>query len=122
MKYTETVSVQMIVSDPWDWGTEIGVGPFDATILRWRIGEDGRPTGILLRLAEAVVFRGVECRYFVGVRDSPRENLEEIIRGNPVECALTHISEERARSLDPFDLSWWRGGIGLTCTVRAKQT
>jgi len=120
MKYLEDMLVEITVSDPWEWGTEVGVTPLSAKILRWRIGEDYRPTEILLSLLKTVMYKGVECRFFVGTPALEREHLEDIARGLAVECALTQIPEDRARSSDPFDLSWWRGGIGLTCTIRAK--
>ncbi len=121
MTYPENILVEIGVSDPWDWGTEVGCGPFDARILKWQLGPDGKPIQMLLSFVEPKTFQGVDCTYFVG---SPRfvgRQLEDIICGDAVHCGLTRISEERANSADPFDLSWWRGGIGLTCTMRLSR-
>ena len=121
MKCPKDVLVEIMVSDPWEWGTELGVGPFTATIVEWELHDDGQAKAILLVFANTVEFEGVECRYFVG---SPRfvgAHLEDIMQGKKVECCLTRIPEDRFRSPDPFDLSWWRGGVGLTCTIRRKK-
>lgn len=44
--------VELFVSDPWDFGTECGCGPFLATI------EEVRSNGLRLRLSAPLDYRG----------------------------------------------------------------
>jgi hypothetical protein len=120
MNYPENMLVEIIVSDPWDWGTDVGCGPLAAKILKWKIGKDSQPMAMLLCLLTPQVYKGMECQYFVA---SPRHvecHIEDVVRGKELACGLVHIPEAHATSSDPFDLSWWRGGVALICTVRAK--
>lgn len=120
MSYPQDLIVEITVSDPWEWGTEVGCGPFPAKVLKWKMGPDGKPTQMLLSFLEPKTFQGVECTYFVGGPRFVGHRLEDVIRGGMVDCDLTRIPEERVNSADPFDLSWWRGGVGLTCAVCAR--
>jgi hypothetical protein len=121
MTYPENMLVEILVSDPWDWCTVIGGGPFDAKILKWKIDKGGQAVEMLLSLLIPRTYKGVECAYFVGSPRHEEDRLEDILRGRELPCDLVCIPKDRANSTDPFDLSWWRGGIGLICTVRRSK-
>ncbi|MFA5858528.1 MAG: hypothetical protein WC955_05635 [Elusimicrobiota bacterium] len=100
-------SVILSIGDPWDFETEQGTGILKATIIA--IKKDN----FLLKLEKIVVFRNVECEYLVASTRYHVDIWDEISKNKPVTIAATVISKDRALGKDPFDLSWWRGGIGL---------
>ncbi len=113
--------VSIMVSDPWDWGTEFGCGPFSAVILRWKYNQQAKATSILLRLSEPKIFEGVNCEYFLASTRLEGSHLKDITQGKEVGCALTRIPVEQANSDEPFDLSWWRGGVGLMASICSAE-
>lgn len=113
------MEVDITVSDPWDFGTEHGTGPFTGKVLQtgsnyWVSGEDA----ILLQVEPPLAYRGTTCEYFVATPRLITSSLPSLTNGYQVECNLTRIPEGQAISANPFDLSWWRGGVGLIGTLR----
>lgn len=121
MNCLDQILIELVASDPWDWVIAIGDVPLSARILRWQLGAGGLPVQCLLSLESPSNYGGVQCKYFIGSPRHEGDNLDAIIVGGEVLCALTHIPDERANASDPFDLTWWRGGVGLICTVRRKN-
>ena len=120
MQQSESVLVDVEVSDPWDFGTVHGTGPFRAKL----IGIDSDPNALtskagLIVLEEPLSYKGEECKFFVAHPRLESDRMENILNNITVNCCLTRISEEQAESDTPFDLSWWRGGgITLSGTIR----
>lgn len=112
------MKIKLILIDPWDLVTANGSGPFEATIVK--IGSDhatNKKTALLLRLMSPLVEKGVEYRYLVGSpRHSDRE-IEQVFSDPPVACSFIGISDDRATGANPFDLSWWRGGMGVLADI-----
>jgi hypothetical protein len=109
--------VTLMVSDPWDFGTEHGNGPFLAAVVGLESkGEGSAGAQALLRLQTALDFEGVNCEYLIARARHQGDSIRDIV-SRPVFCNLTVIPSERALSATPFDLSWWRGGVGLIATV-----
>jgi hypothetical protein len=73
---------------------------------------------LLLQLKESLTFQGVLCAYFIATPRYEKEDLGALMAGTQVNCNLTRIPEKRATSTTPFDLSWWRGGVGLLATLQ----
>jgi hypothetical protein len=116
----EGLEVIIVVSDPWEFGTAHGSGPFLATVLQvgpkhWDSGTDA----ILLRLETPLVYEGITCEYFIASPRLDGGDIKALARGTEVDCTLTRIPADRAMSANPFDLSWWRGGIGLVGSLRS---
>ena len=106
--------VEVIVSDPWDFVTLHGAGPFSAVVVR----PDG--PGLLIRMEKAFEADGKKYRYMAVSRRTERESLADLTTpGTEDGCALVGISEEAARSAHPCDLDGWRGGFGLDGTIRS---
>lgn len=115
------MEVMIIVSDPWDFGTVHGTGPFFGEVLQTGPGHN-RPgkLAILFRLKTPLLYQGTSCEYFVASPRHEGEDIQSLGQGKEVSCALTMIPPRQATVLNPFDLSWWRGGIGLIGTLRRK--
>lgn len=104
--------IEIIVSDPWEFGTIHGTGPFLAEVLKEKDNE-----ALLIKLDKALEFEQVQCQYFVASPRLEGDSISDIPRGKTVGCNLTRITKEHANSADPFDLSWWRGGVGLIASL-----
>lgn len=109
------MKIALIISDPWDFYSKNGPGPFTANILQIK-NED-----ILIRLIKTIKFKENVCEYFI-VRSRYETNfIEELIKGETIPVNLTMINDKNAKENDPFDLSNWRGGIGLIGTINIMK-
>lgn len=106
--------VGVLVSDPWEFCSAHGNGPFGANVVdvgsnEWEPGTDA----LLIRLKSPVAYRGTQCEFFIVSARHQGADLAAVASGGSVLCSFTQVPAQRARSATPFDLSWWRGGIGL---------
>lgn len=120
-KEIEGMSVAIMVSDPWDFGTIHGNGPFYGKILKvGKITPEegwGFALAALIRLNAPLKTKGAEDEYLVASPRFKGYEINAIGMGERVDCGMVRISSERATSSNPFDLSWYRGGHGLDGTV-----
>jgi hypothetical protein len=120
MNYPEHLPITITVSDPWEWGTDVGVGPFDATILKWDVRPSGAVDQVLFAFNESKVYHGVGCTYFLASCRHAGTSLKSLLLGHVAFCNAIRIPEDRAYSDTPFDWqSWWRGGVDVICTLSA---
>jgi len=113
--------IELIVSDPWEFCSVHGTGPFLAKVTK--VGRDSQiPTkeAIQIRFSTPLPYKGMLCEYFITSPRLESGDLGDLVYDREVFCSLTAISADRANSPDPFDLSWWRGGIGLIGTMRRR--
>lgn len=99
------------ISDPWDLGEALGWQPLTARIIK------SSGTAVLIKLEVPFAYKGLECEYFVASARHVGDDASKLFEGAAVFCAMTQISEESAQSQDPFDLSAWRGGVGIIAAV-----
>ncbi len=111
-------NVEIGVSDPWEFESETGVGKLSARVLQ--VGREGSISALLLQVDFPVKFKDVICEYFIA---SPRHKGKDftLLDKMSVPCGFTLIPRERAESENPFDLSWWRGGVGLIGGLGLKR-
>ena len=115
--------LNVVVSDPWEFGTQHGDQPRLAVVMQAGVtanGSGGQSDALLLRWVEPVVYQGVECEFFVATARDRSEGFDELERG-PVSLNLTRISSAQAAGDTPLDLSWWRGGVALLGDVRSAR-
>lgn len=105
------------VSEPWEFVSLNGAGPFIAKVLAAKTNEPGKEM-LLLQLHKPLSYRDIDCEYFVATLRHEGANLESLLTGAVVTFALTRIPEDRATSTNSFDLSSWRGGVGLIGTLQ----
>ena len=106
--------LKIIVSEPWDFGDIQGCGPFVGEVLKEHDSGDGKECeAVLIKLEKPLTYKDSKCEYFVGAPRHEGSALTDLLNGATITCGLTHISEDSANSDNPFDLSQWRGGIGL---------
>lgn len=116
--------VCLTVSDPWDFCTEHGSGPFYGTILKvGRNPWDTQTDALLIQLIPPINYMKTLCEYFISSPRTKNDSVSNLLNCSEINCGLVQISSAHANSQDPFDLSWWRGGIsveGTLCKFRGK--
>ncbi len=108
------VKVELRVSDPWDFCTLYGSGPFTANI------ERVQPPALLVRLDCPFNYRGEQHEYLIVQLRHSDNNVYSFREGRELLVGTTAIPTARAVGERPFDLSWWRGGLALLGSVVRK--
>jgi hypothetical protein len=99
------------ISDPWELGESRKWQPFEGTILDVKV--EGFCKALLIKLLEPFEYENVSCEYFVAHPRYAGSRYDDLLQGRSVFSCLTRISSENAHSDNPFDLTWWRGGVAL---------
>jgi hypothetical protein len=100
-------SVLIRISDPWEIGEFLKWQALEAKVIS--ITNEA----LLLKLNVPFMFRDVHCEYFIASPRHEEDTLSQLLDGKPLFCGLTRISADQANSLNPFDLSKWRGGLAI---------
>lgn len=80
--------VGIFVSDPWEFGTECGVGPFPATVTA------AEPTALLLHLDTPIRYRGAELlSVLIRPRHAPG-TIERLVSEGGLAANLTFLRVE----------------------------
>jgi hypothetical protein len=111
--------VMIKISDPWELGESRKWQPFEGKILDTKV--DGFCKALLIKLLEPFEYKKVNCEYFVANPRHEGSSYDELLQGKSVFSGLTCISPENAYSENPFDLSWWRGGVALIGEIEAHR-
>jgi hypothetical protein len=112
-------SIRIQVSDPWDFVTTYGDGPFRGKIVAVKSGESGsEKMSALVEVNEQVQENlSLPFKYLIVSARYEFDTIDLILSSEGVDCAMIPVSIEQAKSLNPFDLSKWRGGQGLIGTI-----
>jgi hypothetical protein len=112
--------VQLVTSDPWDFVAADGSVRFDAKVTRAATHSAGADEErLVLQLLDVVVWQGKTIEFFVARERHGHGIVDDLSLRQPIECALVAVDRERAYGSDPFDTSWWRGGLAVNATLRA---
>jgi hypothetical protein len=85
-------TIEIIVSDPWEFGTEHGVGPFQCELLSM----EGKGGPAYAQLADPITIHKISCRY---VEVSPRlacDSLQDVFKGREVGANFVFGKDEDA--------------------------
>src|SRR5256885_9165404 len=110
--------VHVLVVDPWDFVTTNGSGPFPATIIRTTNGSVGK-TRLLLEFDTPISYKNQQCLYFVADTRLTDQTMDTLFSNGKVGVNLNCVPDERLKSAEPFDLSWWRGGLSLIADLQS---
>lgn len=102
--------IEVTLVDPWDFVTVNGSGPFFADVLQFG-HDESTGAAALLEFHAPLKYHGEEFKYFVATARHEGVKFDELGTRRPIVCNLTGIPAEKASSANPFDLSWWRGGV-----------
>jgi hypothetical protein len=114
------LEVQLIASDPWDFVAADGSVRFHATVIRaatFRGGADEER--LVLALSEPVEWQGQAIEFFTARERHGHGMVDDLSLSQPLECALIAVTKERAHGPEPFDTTWWRGGLAVNATLSA---
>jgi hypothetical protein len=93
-------AVQLTVSDPWDFVTACGSGPFQGRVLRYH--QAGDLEQLLVEMSSEIAFGGRRCQHMV---IKPRHHGHSLLEADTsihVACNATGISIAQATSDTPF--------------------
>ena len=107
------------ISDPWDLGESRNWQPLKGTILDVEVENSSK--ALLIRLIEPFEYKNMSCEYFIATPRHEGSSYEDLIQGSSVFSGLTRIPVENVDSGNPFDLSWWRGGVALIGDIEIEQ-
>jgi len=77
-----------------------------------------KPSAWLVELVDPISIQDTEYRYLVVNARHEGKELGVSKTGKAVPCNMTRIPAARARTDNPCDLSWWRGGHAMIGTIR----
>lgn len=97
--------ILMRISDPWELGQALHWEAFDAEIVA--VSGDN----LLIHLVRPFLYKETVCEYFVASPRHERDHVDILSKGQSLFCGLTRIPSAQAHSIDPFNLTGWRGGI-----------
>jgi hypothetical protein len=110
------MEVTLYVSEPWDFGTEVGVGPFPVVIEQVSIRFHAysqkiyQHESLLLRLKSPFAYQNLKCEFLLASPRHEGHDLQKFVLGDPVSFNFLRIPSLRAQSDDPFSSeSKWRG-------------
>jgi len=109
-------AIEIVVSDPWEFVTDNGSGPF--------VGVVDRVEGecLLIRLDLAIEYGGQAFEHLVVSPRAACDDLAELsVTGRAINCNLVCVSGEVVRSDHACDLSSWRGGPALLGNIRSAD-
>lgn len=114
-------SVNLTISDPWDFGSVHGNGPFQARIVDVTPDQGEKRGGALLvRLLTPLWYQGNVCEHLIATPRSGSDGFRGLGRRETIQCGFVSISPQGAKSASPFDLTWWRGWGTLLGTLDAS--
>ena len=113
-------AVAIVVSDPWEFVSEVGKDTFAGFIRR--VGPPNEKNGgvLLIELADSILFRGVKHEFLVAKPRYAGQFLDRVAAGEQVAYGITGISRDKAKSDEALDLTAWRGGLGLIATIQLE--
>ena len=82
------VKVKFFISEPWDFGTEHGAGPFFAKVLK--TGNDywvPSKIAILLQMDTPVIFNDVVCEYLVASTRFEKDDMLDVSKNKILNCS-----------------------------------
>lgn len=107
--------VTLMVSDPWEFGTEVGSGPFYGVV------ERTKESDLLISLQKHLLFRSVGYSHMLA---SPRHvgtGFDRLATGTQVPASLVLITKAVAEGPDPFSPERWTRGAGLIGSIRLRS-
>ena len=97
--------VAFIASDPWDFVTACGSGPFTGAILRIRMNPGLMTTSLLVRCDLPITYAGETIRCVLIESRLAGRTLDGTSSSKDIPCNIAPIDESRAPPENLFDLS-----------------
>lgn len=114
--------VMITVVDPWEFIEEHGYASLAAAVVAACPDGGDREKALLLKLRTPLSYAGADCQYLVAVARGGDDRFLHLLRGEPVDCALTSVPEDQAMAGKAFDPGWWRVGVALLASLRRETS
>lgn len=101
--------VQLIVSDPWDFVTAWGSGPFKAWIVEI---DNSSPPRLLLKLERPIEYRDCRFEFLVASPRHTHDSLADLPDGRSIHINALCAESGNITKEDRF-YAKWRGGLTL---------
>lgn len=113
------MKISIVISEPWDFVTEQGSGPFKASVIQigidpWNQGQKA----LLIYLDTPFIYKGVNYKYLIVTSRYDSDDVSSLVSNSSINCNFVGIPKEKATGPNAFDLSWWRGGLALIGNLR----
>lgn len=115
----KTNHVLLSISDPWDLGEALKWAPLRGELLQTNI--DDRGGRGLVRLDQAIEYRGTSCRFVVAAPRHEGDTIATAVSGGKVFCSFTGISDAHAKSDDALSTEHWRGGLAFIGDLQTEN-
>jgi len=101
--------VSISVSDPWDFGEEIGWKPLVGRLVK--IVDDDQGGKALIMLDDVVTYRGAPWRYLIARIRHQGDQISALQSGKAVLGSIYGIPEDQASSAQAMDTDQRPGGL-----------
>lgn len=102
-----TKKVRITISEPW----ELSEFPLEGIIIM------EKDDALIIQLITPITYKNIIGEYFMARLRSNAENIASFIDKKHGVFNLVNIPVNAIQSKNPFDISSWRGGIGLICDI-----
>ena len=108
MSELEGLRIRLTVSDPWDFGTVNGCGPFSGELLRIIVSSKYAESAVaVVKLEKSLYYKSSQYEYLFLQPRLRGIEIKEIAAGSAVPCNMTAITARCAKAIDP--LASWEG-------------
>lgn len=95
--------IDVEISDPWDFGTAHGTGPFQGCLIKFFASQEyGADKLGVVKLDEPLDFQNMRYEYLLVQSRHVDTQVAEIENGKRVLCNLSAISEASTNATDPL--------------------
>jgi len=102
----------LYISDPWDFGTQHGNGPFTVSLADWSGDAEKTRGQALIELDRGLEFKGVRFRSLVATTRHSEEGFEALEEGHEVAVNLTPVADDLTVVSECFESAKkWRGWV-----------
>ena len=113
------MQVTIKISDPWERGETRKWQPIKGEIQKKKV--ESICEALLIKLMDPFEYNNDYCEFFIA---SPRHvgtSFDDVFDGQSVFSCLTHVPSDRIDYKNPFDLSWWRGGLVIIGNIEISD-
>jgi hypothetical protein len=100
------------ISDPWDLGEQLGWPELEAAIVDIKFDDD-MLISVIIKLSDPFKYKNLHCEYFIVSPRLEGGSFSQIQSRSGMFSGMTRIPPDQVGADDPFDLSYWRGGVSL---------
>jgi len=114
-------SLILLLTDPWELGEQIDWKPIIGLTVESGLRQQSTfgpaSESIIIKLNNPFYFNGLYYEFLQGSPRYDHDSFDMLRAGKSIVCNFICVLSKQVNSNSPFDLSWWRGGGGLTASM-----